>query len=104
MLSFSIICLSYSELADAQIDITLSPKKSATEMYRSAVANVRKSAKRIAPQLSSDPVKKANIPALLPAECEDNLLATGDWLIDDYNNAPAKKKQKVAEALKPSQR
>ena len=90
----SVLCSMEAE--GSCLPAALSPRVSATEMYRSAVANVRKSAKRVAvpPLRNTSRGESVKGPALLPRDCDDNVLATGDWLIDDYSKSPTKKRQR----------
>lgn len=72
----------------------LSPEQTATEMYQSAVANVRKSAKRLSAPRSAAKSSKTAKCGLIADESDDNMAAKMDWLIDDYVNSPVKKKQR----------
>ena len=66
-----------------------SPIKSAADMYRSAVAIVRKSAKRAAVPMTSNTLCPAKESALLTDETTP---ASKDWLIDDTKRSPKRRK------------
>lgn len=75
-----------------------SPEMTATELYKSAVANVRKSAKRIPPPRSSNRQEfngGSDGAALIPVDAEDHAPTQAGWLVDDTVNSPVKKKQRV---------
>ena len=41
----------------------------------------------------------AQQPALLPADCDADLPATGDWLVNDTEASPIKKRQRVTDPI-----